>query len=377
MFGTRLQIFRLFGIRFYVDISWLLILALFTWTMSEYFRQELPGREWLEYGLMGLVTALAFFVCILLHEMGHAVVAQSIGMPVRGITLFMFGGVAELEGEPQTAGHEFAVAIGGPLVSLGLAIGCWVGATLGTQMAWGAPLIVMLGYLASINLVVLLFNLVPAFPLDGGRVLRSALWGATGSLRKATYWASLAGQTFAWFLIILGVVQFFLGNFVGGMWMGLIGLFLRSAAQGSYQQVLVQEALVGEPVYRFMNTEPIVVPPGLDVQHWVEDYVYRHHRKSFPVVADGQLQGLMTTRALSQVPRDEWSRRTVGELMQRDVAAVSIAPDAEAIDALKKMQRTGSTRLLVMQGEELVGIVSLKDLMRFLRLKLGLEELEE
>jgi Zn-dependent protease/CBS domain-containing protein len=377
MFGARWQIFRLFGIPLFLDISWLIILALLTWTVAESFREELPGRYWADYGIMGLIAAIAFFVCILLHEMGHAVVAQYSGMPVRGITLFMFGGVAELGGEPPSAGHEFAVAIGGPLVSVVLGVGFFFTSLLGVQANWPDPVVVILAYLAQINFVVLAFNLVPAFPLDGGRVLRSLLWGVTGNLRQATYWASLAGQVFAWFLILMGVLQLLTGNFVGGMWMGLIGLFLRAAAQGGYQQVLVQQALEGEPVRHFMNTEPVVVSPSLDLQQWVEDYVYRHHRKSFPVVADGHLQGIVTTRDLAKCPREQWESHTVADLMRRDVQAVSIAPDAEALDALRKMERTGSSRLLVTDGDQLVGIVSLKDLLRFLRLKIGLDELEE
>jgi CBS domain-containing protein len=231
----------------------------------------------------------------------------------------------------------------------------------------------VLEYLAIINVVVLCFNLVPAFPLDGGRVLRSILWGVTGNLRQSTYWASLAGQAFAWFLIAMGIIEVFAGHFMNGLWIGLIGLFLRSAAQGGYQQVLIKQALDGEKVRVFMNTEPIVVPPNLDLQHWVEDYVYRHHRKSFPVAANGHLEGLVTTRDLAKFPREEWNRHTVSELMQTDLNAVSVAPDTEALDALKKMERTGSSRLLVAEGGHLVGIVSLKDLMQLLKLKLGFE----
>jgi CBS domain-containing protein len=187
----------------------------------------------------------------------------------------------------------------------------------------------------------------------------------------------LLGQSFAWLLILVGLWQFFLGNFLGGMWLGLIGLFLRTAAQGGYQQVLIRQALEGEPVRHFMNTEPIVVPPSLDLQHWVEDYVYRHHRKSFPVASNGHLEGFVTTRDLGRYPREEWSRHTVAELMQRDLKAVSIPPDAEALDALRQMERTGFSRLLVTDGNRLVGILSLKDLLRFIQLKLGLERAED
>ncbi len=257
-----------------------------------------PGEYW----VMGLVTALAFFACILLHELGHAIVARSRGMPIRGITLFLFGGVAEIGEEPLSARTEFLMAIAGPIVSVILAIAFWLLAVVGYNGGWPHPVVIVLGYLAAINGLVLAFNLIPAFPLDGGRVLRSILWGATGNVRRATYWASLAGQTFAWLLIAWGIMQFFTGNWLGGIWIGLIGLFLNSAAQSGYQQVLVRQALQGEPVRRFMNPDPIVVPASLDLLHWVEDFVYRYHRKTFPVVSNGHLEGCVETQVLSQIP---------------------------------------------------------------------------
>ncbi len=372
MFGARWRLFRLFDIPFYLDISWLIILGLLTWTMASRFATELPGMTWPSYLAIGLITAVTFFVCIVLHEMGHALVAKSNGMPVRGITLFMFGGVAELGGEPTSASSEFFMAIAGPAVSVVLGLGFWLLAILGGNAGWPAPLVSVFDYLAIINLVVVLFNMVPAFPLDGGRVLRSILWGTTGNLRRSTYWASLLGQAFAWFLMAVGLLELLFGVW-GGIWTALIGFFLRSAAQGSYRQVLIQQALQGEPVRHFMNPEPIVVPPSIDLQEWVEDYVYRYHRKSFPVAANGRLEGLVNTRDLGKYPRDEWNRHTVSELMRTDLNRLSIPPNAEALEALKKMEHTGSSRLLVIEGDQLVGIVSLKDLMRLLQLKLGFE----
>jgi Zn-dependent protease/CBS domain-containing protein len=377
MFSTRWQLFRLRGIPINVDASWLIIVALLTWTLTNFFQEAVPGLVLSSYWIMGLVTALAFFVCIVLHELGHALVAQRLGIPLRGITLFLFGGVAELEGEPASAGREFFMAIAGPIVSAVLAALFWLLSAMAAQADSGRQIVVMLQYLAWINLSVLVFNLVPAFPLDGGRVLRSILWGALGNLRRATYWASLLGQGFAWLLIALGVLQFFAGNIVGGMWLGLIGLFLSNAAQGSYQQVLARQALQGEPVRRFMNPEPIVVPPSLDLQTWVEDYVYRYHHKTYPVTSNGHLEGVVSTGALAQYPRREWDRHTVAEAMRQDLQAISLTPDADALKALEQMQRTGSSRLLVTDNGRLVGIVSLKDLLRFLQLKLELESGDE
>lgn len=381
MFGTRWRIFRLAGIPIMVDASWLIILALLTLSMAsrfpillqQYFPELQPNLSSPEYWLMGLVAALGFFVCILLHEMGHALVARSQGMPIRGITLFLFGGVAETGDEPSSAGNEFFMAIAGPVVSVILAIILALLAWLGYHKGWPHPVVIVLGYLAFLNALVLVFNLIPAFPLDGGRVLRSILWGISGNLRRATRWAAVLGQAFAWLLIAWGVMQFFMGNWLGGVWSGLIGMFLNRAARGSYEQVLVRQALQAEPVRRFMNPAPITVTPELDLRHWVEEYVYRYHRKTFPVVADGHLTGFITTDALTRFPRQEWERHTVGEAMRHDLDAITISPQTDALQALGKMRQTGASRLLVAEDGRLVGILSLKDLLSFLQLKIDLE----
>ncbi|MGH7137335.1 MAG: site-2 protease family protein [Pirellulales bacterium] len=381
MFGKRWRLFRILGFPVSIDASWLIVLFLLTLSFAEefpamlhqYFPTDAPLRSGTAYWAMGLITAVAFFGCILLHEFGHAVVARARGMHIGGITLFLFGGVAELQDEPETPGTEFLMAIAGPLVSAALAIGLWLGAVVGYHLGWPHSLVIVMGFLAVINGIVLVFNLVPAFPLDGGRVLRSILWGATGNLRASTRWASYAGRAFAWLLIFIGLMQFFTHDWIGGLWNVLIGMFLDSAARSAYQQVLVRQALGGEPVRRFMNTQPVVVPPSLDVGHWVDDYVYRYHHRVFPVASNGHLEGFINTESLAQLPRSEWGAHTVGELMTRDVRAVSIAADADALDALARMQRQGVSRLLVTSGDKLLGIVSLKDLLGFLNLKLELE----
>ena len=369
MFVTRWRLFRLLGIPISLDASWLIILALLTWTLINLFREAVPDLPSGTYWVMGLGAALAVFTCIVLHELGHALVARAVGIRIRGITLFLFGGVAEMEDEPPSASSEFLMAIGGPAVSAVLVGIFW----LLSRVMETPAILVPLRYLAGINLAVLIFNLVPAFPLDGGRVLRSGLWAVLGNLRRATYWAALSGQAFAWLLISLGILNFFAGDIFQGIWLGLIGLFLNNAARGSYEQVLVRQVLRGEPVSRFMTRELMVVPPGLNLRGWVEDYVYRYHRKMFPVASNGHLEGVIGTLALARYPREEWDKHTVAEAMRQDVDALSIPPDTDALEALGKMQRTGSSRLLVTDGDRLVGIVSLKDLLRFLDLKLELE----
>jgi CBS domain-containing protein len=195
-------------------------------------------------------------------------------------------------------------------------------------------------------------------------------------VRRATLWASAVGQAFAWLLIGWGVVEFFSHEWVGGIWSVLIGLFLSGAARSGYQQVLIRQALQNEPVTRFMNRDPIVVAPTLDLLHWVEDFVYHYHHRAFPVVNEGRLEGLITTQILSRIPRAEWVDHTVGEIMATDLGAVTISANAGALEALEKMQRTGSSRLLVTDGERLLGMIGLKDVLRFLDLKLELEGTE-
>lgn len=376
----RWQAFRILGIPISVDASWLIIFALVTMSLANTFgdltRRYYPDSPELPawaYWLMAAACSLAFFGCLLLHELGHAVVARAQHMPIRGITLFMFGGVADIGDEPRSPGAEFSMAIAGPAVTVLLALASGLLAMLGFHLGWPAPFVIMLGYLAGINAMVLCFNLIPAFPLDGGRVLRSILWASTGNLRRATYWASSVGRTFAWILILWGVINFFAGNWLGGVWLGLIGMFLNNAARTGYVQVLVRQALQGEPVRRFMTPAPIVVPPTADLLQWVEEYVYRFHRKTFPVVADGKLLGCVDVHALGSIPRSEWALHTVGEVMHRDVAERSIRPDADALDALRKMQQTGFSRLLVVDDDRLVGIISVKDLLQFFSLKIELE----
>jgi Zn-dependent protease len=374
MFTARWRLFRLMGIPISLDASWVIILLLIWWSTATFFRQAIPLLAPADYWVMGLVTALAYFVCIVLHELGHATVARAEGIPIRGITLFLFGGVAELGAEPPSAAKEFWMAIAGPVVSAVLGVLFAVLAYFGSENGWMAPVVLVLRYLAIINFLMLAFNLLPAFPLDGGRVLRAILWAISHNLRRATYWASLCGQGFAWLLIFWGVWMFFHQNFFGGIWMCLVAMFLNNAARGSYEQVLVRQVLQGETIDRFMNREPIVVPPTLDLRHWVEDYVYRYHRKAFPVGTDGHLEGFVSTQALSSLPREEWDRHTVGEVMRQDLRAISVPPGADALAILSKMQRTGSSRLLVTEGDRLLGIVSLKDLLRYLTLKLELEQ---
>lgn len=375
MFGRKLTLFRLLGFEVGLDLSWLLLALLVTWTLAiGYFPAELPGLAPGTYWWMAVLGALGLFFSIVFHEFSHSLVARRHGLGISGITLFVFGGVAQMEGEPDRPKTEFLMAVAGPVASIVLAGLFWLFAALGQQAGGPATVITVLAYLAWINLLLALFNLVPAFPLDGGRMLRAALWGWRGNLRWATAVASRSGNVFALVLMAFGGVQLVTGNVIGGMWMFLIGLFLHNAAAASYQQTLLREALAGMPVARMMIPHPVTVPPDLTLAELVEDYFYRHYFKMFPVVdASGRLLGAVSLRDAKEVPRERWADTRVADILQRCTRANTIDPRAPALEAMTRMNESGLSRLLVAEGDRLAGIIALKDLLRFLGMRLELE----
>jgi Zn-dependent protease len=323
---------------------------------------------------MGVLGALGLFLSIIFHELCHSLVARQYGLNMKGITLFIFGGVAEMDEEPASARAEFMMAVAGPVSSIALAILFYVISRFGKSATWPVPAVGVLGYLAFINGLLAFFNLFPAFPLDGGRILRAALWSWKNNIKWATRVASRIGAGFGLVLIITGVYRILVGDFVNGMWSFLIGMFLRGAANASYQQLLTRQALHGEPVRRFMEPNPVTVPPFISLQDLVENYIYRFHFKMFPVLDENKLVGCISTRQIKDIPRSEWPQRTVGELAAQCSDANTISYDADSLEALSKMSRTGASRLMVLDGDRLVGIVSLKDMLKFLALKVELEE---
>jgi Zn-dependent protease/predicted transcriptional regulator len=374
MFFKKIKLFRLLGFEVGIDASWLVLAALVVWTLAKgYFPYLDGGFSASTYWIMGVIGALGLFASIVVHEFSHSLVARSHGMVMRGITLFIFGGVAEMTDEPPSAGAEFLMAAAGPLTSFLLGAGFYAAYLMGVSGAWPEPVTAVLGYLAFINVVLGAFNLVPAFPLDGGRLLRAALWKAKNDLSWATRLSSRVGTAFGILLIVLGGLQVFRGDFVSGMWWFLIGMFVQTSARGSYQQHLTRQALDGIPVRRLMKSEPVTVPSSVTVQELVERYVYEHHFKMFPVADHGQLTGCVTTRRIKEVPRDIWETTRVGEIASPCSTENSVEADADALDALKTMSRNQASRLLVRDHDRVVGVVTLKDLMGFISLKMELE----
>lgn len=373
MFGRPIQLFRIAGFGVRLDPSWFLLAILVTWSLARGFPQEVPDLAREVYWAMGVAGALGLFASVILHELSHAVVARRFDLPIKGITLFIFGGVAEMESEPASARAEFWVAVAGPIASFLIAGGSFAVAIWGAGAGWPQPVVVVWRYLAGINLLLALFNLVPAFPLDGGRVLRSLLWYWKGSLRWATQVSAAVGSAFGVALIVLGVVRVVSGDFVGGMWLFLIGLFLRGAARSSYQHLLLRGVLQGEPVHRFMKRDPVTVQRAMSVRELVEEVVYRHHHKLYPVLDGERLVGCVTTRGIRELPREEWERQSVGAVAEPCDATNSVAPDDDALAALAKMRRSGTSRLLVVSEGRLLGLLTLKDLLEFFSLKVELD----
>lgn len=374
MFEKRVTLFKLMGFQVRLDPSWLILAVLITWTLAEgWFPAHYQGLSHASYWWMGAAGALGLFVSIVFHELCHSLIARRYGLPMRGITLFIFGGVAEMDEEPESPRVEFLMAAAGPFSSFLLALGFHYAHAAGARAGWPLQITGTVRYLALINAMLAIFNLIPGFPLDGGRLLRSILWGWTGNLRWATRIASQIGSGFGTLIFIMGIFNVLAGNVVGGLWWFLIGTFLRNASRMSYQQLLTRRAFEGERISRFMNRDPITVPSTLSVAALVEDYVYRYHFKMFPVVDNGGLVGCVGMREVKHTPREEWASLTVGEIASKCSTENTIGPDADALSAISTMSRTGRSRLLVVEGDRLVGIVSLKDMLKLLSIKLDLE----
>jgi Zn-dependent protease len=374
VFGKKITLFRLFGFEVGVDPTWIILAILVAWSLSTgYFPFYYRDLSTETYWIMGIIGAAGLFLSIIFHEFSHSLVARRSGMSMKGITLFIFGGVAEMSEEPPGAREEFWMALAGPVSSF-IAAGVFYGFEyIGNVVGWPVHITAVVGYLALINFILAVFNLIPAYPLDGGRILRSILWGWKKNVRWATRVSSQIGEGFGIALVILGVFRVLTGYFIGGMWLFLIGMFIRGAARASYQQLLTRRVLEGEPVSRFMNEKPITVPTTITLDKLVEEYVYRHHHKLYPVVEGDKLVGCITTRQVKAIAREDWPSTTAAQIALDCSADNTVSPETDAVDALAAMQRNSSSRMMVVSGGRLKGIISLKDLLDFLSMKIEFE----
>jgi Zn-dependent protease/CBS domain-containing protein len=355
---------RIAGIRIGINWSWLLVFALLTWSWATaIFPDQNPGLSDSTYWTMSVFAALLFFASILLHELGHAFQARREGMEIDGITLWLFGGVAQFKGMFPSAGAEFRIAIAGPLVSLVLGV-LFIATAIavhGAQAVDGVA--AWLGY---INITLIIFNLLPALPLDGGRVLRSALWAARGDFGWATRVAASIGRGFGFLFIAGGVALFFWGrNDISGLWLAFIGWFLLGAASAEARYIAVRDALAGLRVGDLMVREPQTVTPSMSIGDLMDGVVWNHRHTTYPVVEDGRAVGLLPFRCVAQVPRGEWDERTVRDCMLPAEEVPTLTED-EPLEAALVELSNGVGRGLVLDGQRLVGFLSISDLARAL-----------
>jgi Zn-dependent protease/CBS domain-containing protein len=356
---------RVFGIPLFLDYSWFLIFALLTWLLAaKYYPVEIQGWSTALYWVLGAVTAILLFVSVLLHELSHSVVAMQYKINVRQITLFIFGGVSDIAGEPTRPSAEFWIAIAGPFMSFAIAI---VSYLIMLVVQGSPPLYALMKYMAFINVALGVFNLIPGFPLDGGRVLRSIIWAISHNASKATSIAATVGRVFAWILIIVGGLEIFGGQLINGLWIAFIGWFLESAAvQQSRQQVfhdMMQGHLVDEATQRDMTT----VPSDTTIQNLVDHHILGTGRRAFIVEHNGEKVGLLTLHAVREIPRDKWTTTTVHELMIPEPKVKTVDAKLPLWDAIMKMDQDGVNQMPVLQDGKIVGILSRESTITFLR----------
>lgn len=362
----RVQIARVLGIPVYVHFSWLVIFGLLTWTLATgYFPAASPDLPVVSYWVKGLVASLLFFLSILLHEMGHSWVALRHGIRIRSITLFIFGGVAHMEKDPDDGRTEVKIAIAGPIVSFALA-GAFV--ALAALPFLGPSPRAVAQYLGMVNFIVAVFNLVPAFPLDGGRVLRGFLWRTQGKVR-ATRIAAGAGTFFALLLIVVGVASFLNGNGIGGMWYVLIGWFLKDASAGAYAGARLDETLRGLTVRDAMTTDVATLPAHVSVAEAAHDYFMHTGYGGYPVLRGDTVVGLLSLRDVLGLAPEERERTAVQAAMAPLAEPLVVGPDEPLRAAMSKMAERGAGRLLVIQDGRLLGILTMSSVVRHVRVR--------
>ena len=374
------------GVEIGVDWSLLIIFFLITFSLGMgVFPSWHPEWSAAVAWSTAVAAALLFFASVLAHELSHALVGRAMGVPINRITLFVFGGMAQMDGEPPTWRAELAMAIVGPLTSLVLGFGfLWLASTIagpielnpdapGETLAGLGVLATLLMWLGPINVVLGLFNLVPGFPLDGGRILRAVLWAVTGDHLRATRFASRIGQVFAWLLIAAGLVMmlglrlpFFGGGWFSGLWLAFIGWFLNNAALMSYRQLVVREALENVPVARIMQKRFQSVSPDMPIATLVADHVMASGQRSFPVEQDDRFVGLVCLQDLQRHPRESWDKGTVGQIMTRAEAMTSLSPEQDAAEAMTVLARRDVNQLPVLDGARLVGLLRREDVLKWL-----------
>ena len=365
------RIFRIAGIDINIHISWLIILVFLTFSLATgWFPITYPGSSTATYYLLGFIASILLFVSVLLHELAHSFVARSRGLQVKSIVLFIFGGVSNIEQEPQTPGIEFSMAFVGPLVSLLIGVVCyglWL-LVRGTH----SLIVPILSYLALMNIILGIFNLIPGFPLDGGRVLRSIIWKATGNFQTATNITTFVGQAFAYLIILWGILLFFAGNAFNGLIIIFTGWFLLTSAQSARSQSMLDTAFRGVTVNQIMDTNVLTVPANISLQKLVDEYFLPRGLRSAFVMQGDQLAGLITLSDIRHVPRDQWPQTPVGFAMIPLERLHTITPQQNVKDVLPLMTGQDVNQLAVVQDGRLVGVLTREGILRSLEIRRNL-----
>ena len=367
---SEIDLFKLAGVQIAIDYSWLIIFALVLWSLSAgYFPDLHPGYSRADYWMVGIVATLLFFASIVIHELSHAIVANRLGQPVERISLFIFGGMAHLGHEPTNARDELKIAAVGPLTSF--VFGAFflalphVFGLYGSFPMWAS----VFDYLGFINFALGIFNLLPGFPLDGGRLLRASFWARSGDFRQATARASEWGKGIAYGLIFLGALQIFSGALIGGIWLIFIALFLKGAASASYQSIVIEQVLGSEGVSDLMVRDPVTIDAAMTVTDAINHHFMHHGYGGYPVIDNGRVAGLIGLGQVRACPVEERPRKRVGEIMRRLDSAIVIHPGASVSNALRQMAEADSGRLLVMEADRLVGLLSRSGVAHFIMLR--------
>lgn len=373
MFTSGLKLVRVFGIPIYLHSSWFIIFVLITLSLATYFAQQYPGWSRGEHWAVGIATSILFFGSVLFHELAHSVVALRYRIPVVSITLFVFGGIARIGREPTSAKQEFNIAVAGPLSSYFLA-GVFF---LLKSGAAGTPMLAALcDWLATINFMLATFNLVPGFPLDGGRILRAIVWARTQDYTRATRFASRGGQVVAYLMILAGIYTGLRINFFSGLWLVFIGWFLLSAAQESYARVAIRDMLRGVRAGDIMSAELPTVARDISLEDYAHELL-RTGRRCHLVLRDGQLAGMISVHSLNRFPREEWARTSVQAAMMPPERIHWVRPSDPVLAILERMQSEDINQMPVVVDGQVVGWVSRERILHVLQTRSELGELAE
>ena len=369
------KIVRIAGIDVFIHWSWLVIFGLLVWSLGseDGFFSDAGGEDWsqTERWAAAVVSTIAFFLSVLLHELSHSLMAKRLGLPVASITLFIFGGVSALSKEPESARDEFKVAIVGPLTSFVIGAGCLIayGAFYLADAGDSVPSAVF-AYLGTINIAVGIFNMLPGYPLDGGRVLRSALWARSRNILKATRWAATAGTLISFALIGLGLVSFLAGAVIGGVWFVVIGLFLRNTSEQAYQQVLLKHTLEGAKVGDIVNNSLLPAPPDVSLAQLVSDFILGRAQRCVPIVVADNLLGIVTMSDLQKIPNDQWGATSAFRAMTPREKLYTVSPQDDLTTALQMMAAHDVHQLPVIDtARSFLGFVTRADVLRLMQVR--------